>query len=512
MESKNFNKFNDSPLRTREQIAREVHAVSLRRGLDELATIIALMTISTEVGAKDRQGNRQWWCPFNRKDPQSEMFPHDSQSDDGLSSGYFQQQVSRPGAPGRPWGWGGLFGDVNGNRRRMDLAESADMFLAALASDYTRAHDNPRLAGEFAQRVQQSGFGDRYEKQWDEAKTVLQRALAQGPVSRTRSRKDAHRGTHRGDPTWLEDALRPALGDRLKTLPGWQNSGHGDFKDIRGIMVHHTGNSRESAQSIRNGRPDLDGPLANLHIGPDGTVTIVAVGVCWHAGRGSYPWLPTNNANWHMIGIECAWPTIHPGGSYDKNERWPDAQIISMRDTCAALALRLGVDAERVIGHKEYAGIQGKWDPGNVDMNWFRSEVAKDMRGDFRGKAAPTVAPQPVVIDPCTLPAPANPRSDRVLLEEIWTMLRGPEGNGWPQLGGKSLVDFLAATAEEAPSSAPLATSAVEDVSAIHAEAPNGEVSGEVSAVPEVPAAGPKRRSTAKRSTAKRSTTKKVSA
>ena len=227
MKPRNFTSFADTPLRSREQIAREVHAVSLRRGLDELATVIALMTISIEVGSNDRSGNRQWWCPSNRKDPQSEQFPHDSQSDDGLSSGYFQQQVSRPGAAGRPWGWGGLFGDINGNRKRMSLTESADMFLAALANDYTRAHDNPRLAGEFAQRVQQSGFGGRYQGAWDEAWTVLGRALAQGPVRSAPARRGAQRGTHRGDPTWLEDALRPALGSRLKTLPGWQQSGHG---------------------------------------------------------------------------------------------------------------------------------------------------------------------------------------------------------------------------------------------------------------------------------------------
>ena len=42
-----FTSFNGHPLHTREEIARTVHAVSLRRGLDELATVIALMTIAT---------------------------------------------------------------------------------------------------------------------------------------------------------------------------------------------------------------------------------------------------------------------------------------------------------------------------------------------------------------------------------------------------------------------------------------------------------------------------------
>lgn len=228
--------------------------------------------------------------------------------------------------------------------------------------------------------------------------------------------------TWTGDPVWLEDVLRLELGDKLKVLDGWKDSGHGDFKDIRGVMVHHTGNSRETAQSIRNGRSDLPGPLSNLHIAPDGTVTIVAAGVCWHAGKGSYPWLPTDNANWHMIGIECAWPTI-TNGKYDPAERWPDAQIISMRDTCAALAEKLGHPATRVIGHKDYAGAaQGKWDPGNMDMSWFRGEVAKAMRGDFD---------KPVQPGPVLAPDYAK---------ETWDQLRIE----WPQLGNRTLVDAVA--------------------------------------------------------------------
>lgn len=196
-----------------------------------------------------------------------------------------------------------------------------------------------------------------------------------------------------GDPIWLEEVLRPALGERLRVLDGWRERGHGDFRDIRGVMWHHTGNSRETAKSIARGRPDLPGPLANLHIAHSGVVTIVAVGVCWHAGRGSYPWLPTDNANWHMIGVECAWPTIRRDGSYDAGERWPDAQIVSMRDVAAALTLKLGYGPERNIGHKEYAGAaQGKWDPGNLSMDWFRAEVAKDTRGEFDHPLTPPPA------------------------------------------------------------------------------------------------------------------------
>ncbi|MDV7192573.1 MULTISPECIES: peptidoglycan recognition protein family protein [Mycolicibacterium] len=249
-----------------------------------------------------------------------------------------------------------------------------------------------------------------------------------------------------GDPTWLEDVLRPALGDRLRTLPGWQTRGHGDFKDIRGVMWHHTGNSNESAESIARGRPDLAGPLANIHIAPNGIVTIVALGVCWHAGEGSYPWLPTNNANWHMIGVECAWPTPRPDlpKGYDPAERWPDAQIISMRDTAAALSLKLGVGADHNIGHKDYAGsAQGKWDPGNLDTKWFQGEIAKDMRGEFDRVVTD---PPPVVIpaDPPILPQPLTGWSDRALWEEILKQQRGPELVGWKQLGGKTVVDYLA--------------------------------------------------------------------
>lgn len=218
-----------------------------------------------------------------------------------------------------------------------------------------------------------------------------------------------------GDPTWLADVLKAwDGGPKLKVaeLPDWQNYGHGDFGNIWGVMVHHTGSAAADAMSIRNGRPDLPGPLSQLHIAQDGTVTVVAAGVAWHAGAGSYPGIPMNMANFNLIGIECAWPrdtSISP--VTQTRERWPDAQITAMRDTVAAILTKLGVDSSRVIAHKEWAGAsQGKWDPGNLDMRWFRGEVAKAQRGDFK-----TIKPMD----------PAKPRefprdyTDRQLLEWI---------------------------------------------------------------------------------------------
>lgn len=404
-------------LRSPEQVARELLEVAREMGLEEFAAVLATMCVAQES---------DFWCPANENDPSSKNYPHDSLSDDGRSVAYFQQQNKVPGenptGPGENW-WGPM-------ASRMDLRLSARKFYERLEDNYRDAIADPLRAARFIQNVQRSYWNGRpdhpgyYGKHWDRAWALVRAAASNQPVKENPM-------AWTGDPVWLEDVLRPALGDRLKTIDGWQNSGHGDFKDIRGIMVHHTGNSRESAQSIRNGRPDLAGPLSNLHIAPDGTVTIVAVGICWHAGRGSYPWLPTDNANQHMIGIECAWPTV-TNGRYDPNEKWPDAQFNSMLDTCAALAIKLGVPATRVIGHKEWAGAaQGKWDPGNILMTDFRKWT------NDRMKATPGT-PQPAPPQPGPI---LPPNYDK----EVWDQLRVE----WAQLGGRTLVDTVAAIGEK---------------------------------------------------------------
>lgn len=166
-----FTRFDPQPLLSRVEIARRVHKVSLARGLDDLATVIALMTISTEVGAGDGT-TRHWWCPANRKDAASLNFPHDSESNDGRSVGYYQQQNSAPGAD--DW-WGTM-------RSRMTLELATDVFLDRLADDYGRAAGNPALAGQFAQRVQGSAYPARYAERWGEAWEVLRQALRTEPA------------------------------------------------------------------------------------------------------------------------------------------------------------------------------------------------------------------------------------------------------------------------------------------------------------------------------------------
>ena len=141
---------------------------------------------------------------------------------------------------------------------------------------------------------------------------------------------------------------------------------------------------------IANGRPDLPGPLSQLHIARDGTVTVVAVGVAWHAGVGMYPWLPTNMGNWHMIGIECANSGTSPAAPHRKN--WPDAQYFALVRCCAAINRRLAQHSGRTIGHKEYAGrAQGKWDPGAINMDILRGDI--QARIGTIGSPAPTPRP-----------------------------------------------------------------------------------------------------------------------
>lgn len=353
-----------------------------------------------------------WLNYANAKVPGSLALPHDAVGSDGMSVGLFQQQVIM----GNGWWWGPV-------EVCQDPYQSARLFFSRLAKrDYNNGDP-----GAHAQAVQKSAYPDRYDDRMDDAQALYDRIAGQTP-----SNPGGTVGVS-GDPVWLEDVLRPALGDRLRTLDGWESDGvGGTMGNIWGVIWHHTGNAAETAQSISQGRPDLAGPLAQIHIAPDGIVTIVAVGPCNHAGAGSWPGLPTDGANAYTIGIECAWPrNTSLTEQTASQERWPDAQVISMRDVGAALTKHLGVPVSHNISHREWARFgpagqrQFKWDPGNLDMDWFRGEIQKDIDGAFDGPS---------------IPQPPDPALPPDYTKEVWDQLRIE----WPQLGGQTLVNAIA--------------------------------------------------------------------
>lgn len=172
---------------------------------------------------------------------------------------------------------------------------------------------------------------------------------------------------------WLADVLRNA-GLSVREIPGWESRGHGDIGDILGVLLHHTAGpatgNYPSEQVVVNGRPDLEGPLANLGLARDGTWIVIAAGIAWHAGTGSIPWCPTDQGNQHLIGIEAESTGLGPSPNGD----WTAAQRDSYPRGVAALLKHLNLPATRTIGHKEWAPTR-KIDPAFWDMDAFRAQV-----------------------------------------------------------------------------------------------------------------------------------------
>ena len=175
----------------------------------------------------------------------------------------------------------------------------------------------------------------------------------------------------RGDPTFLPDVLK-AFGVEVKELPNWKLWGMGDFTTIWGVMVHHTGANNTSAQYIAR-NPGLSNALSSqIHLSRTGVATLCGAGIAWHAGRGDYPGLPTNDANRLTIGIEAQ----------GDGQTWPAEQLDAYYRTVAAILWFLDLPVSRCIAHHEWAGrAQGKWDPGEngrpMDMSKFRAGVKK---------------------------------------------------------------------------------------------------------------------------------------
>lgn len=173
--------------------------------------------------------------------------------------------------------------------------------------------------------------------------------------------------------TQLADALR-AGGLKVVEIDGWKTRGRpastGSFDPV-GVLWHHTGGADDgagyAAWLARTGRSDLPAPLCQLSISRDGTVYVCAAGRANHAGvakaSGS---VAGGDGNALYVGVEC---------QNTGTEGWPTAQRAAMVATGVVLSGLVGCTPAAQRGHKE-TSVTGKWDPGALDMDTFRADIA----------------------------------------------------------------------------------------------------------------------------------------
>ena len=168
--------------------------------------------------------------------------------------------------------------------------------------------------------------------------------------------------------TWLAEVLR-ASGCRVVELPGWQTRGV-DLTRIEGVVYHATVTGPNwpddnVAWLLRDGRPDLSGPLSQLGLSRNLTWYVIAAGKAHHNGYGRW-----GNQS---IGVE----EFNLNGLNGQFEPFQEAEAAR---GIGAILRYLHMPASRVEGHKEQDPGR-KSDPVGVDMTAFRVRVQQHIDG-----------------------------------------------------------------------------------------------------------------------------------
>jgi hypothetical protein len=180
--------------------------------------------------------------------------------------------------------------------------------------------------------------------------------------------------------TWLAEVLRDA-GCTVVEESGWKSRGRDGSFTPRGVMMHHdaspAGETSGGVDVIRDGRPGLAGPLAQLWLSFDGVWHVVAAGRANHAGEGQWHDCPRDQGNSYFLGIET---------DHTTNEQWTAGQRSAALAGVAALCDRLGIRtrdglADWFCAHKEYASGR-KPDPDPLDMDYAREQLLAYDGGD----------------------------------------------------------------------------------------------------------------------------------
>jgi hypothetical protein len=166
--------------------------------------------------------------------------------------------------------------------------------------------------------------------------------------------------------------------------PDWRYRGAGGgmgYNDVGGAVVHHTASGpswdgwRDVDYIARSGPVD---PEYAIYFDRAGVAYLIASGRTNHAGRGTWPGIPTDLANRFLIGIAL--------GNNGIGESYPAPQLSSLTKVCVALYLRYQFPIGNLIAHYEWAPTR-KIDPAGPpyakpgdpwlrwDMDEFRGSV-----------------------------------------------------------------------------------------------------------------------------------------
>lgn len=198
----------------------------------------------------------------------------------------------------------------------------------------------------------------------------------------------------------LVTALR-ARGVTVHEWSGWYGRGNNNISqiDIKGAVLHHTGSPYGSAyrELVSSSQPWANGgALCNFSGNSDGSLTVIATGLTYHAGGGrgpnQGPLAPyASNRNYYTVGLEIVYPGVSP---------MTDAQYATATLFAKTVAdLFCGGDVQYIRGHGEVNGYgyEGKWDPGYgrdkngnglmIDMDKFRADARNQEDDDLATSA-----------------------------------------------------------------------------------------------------------------------------
>jgi hypothetical protein len=172
-------------------------------------------------------------------------------------------------------------------------------------------------------------------------------------------------------------ALMRARGLRVSAMAGWEDRGRSADFAPRAVLLHHTAAAVDVDRILRDGRPDLSGPLCNWAVHRNGGWVLVAAGRANHAGVGTLP----NSASY---GVEATGPDP-AGASGPAAFGNYGAYVLGV----ACILAAEGWDTSAVFGHKETARPVGrKVDPA-FSVPDFEAAVRAAMAGEEEDDMTP---------------------------------------------------------------------------------------------------------------------------